>query len=95
MIRSIVFFSLLAAAVTAAQAADGERTAPALYVEHCAACHGADRLGGTGPALIPETLKRMRGPKIADVIANGRWQPRCRPLPTSFPATRLPRCRRS
>ena len=44
----------------------------ALYDENCASCHGADRLGGTGPALIPETLKRMRGPKIADVIANGR-----------------------
>jgi DNA-binding beta-propeller fold protein YncE len=44
----------------------------ALYAERCAACHGAGRLGGTGPALIPEALERMRGPKLGTVIANGR-----------------------
>jgi len=44
----------------------------ALYQEHCAECHGAERLGGVGPALIPEALGRMRGPKIVDVILNGR-----------------------
>lgn len=42
------------------------------YAAHCAACHGDARLGGTGPALIPETLKRMRGPKLTEVIADGR-----------------------
>lgn len=42
------------------------------YAQYCASCHGADRLGGTGPALIPETLKRMRGPKVDRVIASGR-----------------------
>ncbi len=42
------------------------------YAEFCTDCHGPDRLGGTGPALIPETLKRMRGPKVANVITNGR-----------------------
>lgn len=42
------------------------------YANHCASCHGAARLGGIGPALIPETLRRMRGPKVAEVIANGR-----------------------
>jgi DNA-binding beta-propeller fold protein YncE len=46
--------------------------APALFAEHCAACHGAGRLGATGPALIPETLSRMRGPAVAEVIAHGR-----------------------
>ncbi|WP_207102600.1 cytochrome D1 domain-containing protein [Paracoccus shandongensis] len=40
------------------------------FATHCAACHGADRLGGTGPALIPETLGRVRG--IDQVIAHGR-----------------------
>ncbi len=44
----------------------------ALYQEYCAECHGAERLGGVGPALIPEALGRMRGPKIVDVILNGR-----------------------
>ncbi len=28
----------------------------ALYRQHCAACHGADRLGAMGPALLPESL---------------------------------------
>ncbi len=42
------------------------------YAEHCASCHGENRLGGVGPALIPETLKRIRGPRIAAVIAEGR-----------------------
>ncbi|MCG6559649.1 nitrite reductase [Ruegeria sp. 1NDH52C] len=42
------------------------------YAEFCASCHGAARLGGLGPALIPETLGRMRGPKVAAVIREGR-----------------------
>jgi len=42
------------------------------YSEHCASCHGADRLGGLGPALIPQTLRRMRGPKVVNVITQGR-----------------------
>lgn len=67
MIRFTVFFSCLLGLTSGALA-----NPDALYNEHCAACHGADRLGGTGPALIPETLKRMRGPKLAKVIAGGR-----------------------
>jgi hypothetical protein len=43
-----------------------------LYAQHCASCHGGDRLGAIGPALIPETLGRMRGPDLASVIADGR-----------------------
>lgn len=43
-----------------------------VYAETCAECHGADRLGAIGPALIPQTLERMRGPKVSDVILNGR-----------------------
>jgi len=42
------------------------------YSEFCASCHGMDRLGGIGPALIPQTLRRMRGPKVAHVITEGR-----------------------
>jgi DNA-binding beta-propeller fold protein YncE len=44
----------------------------ALYTQHCASCHGADRLGGTGPALLPENLERLRKPEALKVIANGR-----------------------
>lgn len=40
------------------------------YAAHCASCHGEDRLGGTGPALIPETLGRVRN--LPEIIAQGR-----------------------
>ncbi|MGD9670542.1 MAG: cytochrome D1 domain-containing protein [Hyphomicrobiaceae bacterium] len=44
----------------------------ALYKEHCASCHGADRLGGTGPALIPQALVRLKREAAAKAIAKGR-----------------------
>ena len=34
-----------------------------LYDTHCASCHGADRLGGIGPALLPENLSRLKQPE--------------------------------
>jgi DNA-binding beta-propeller fold protein YncE/cytochrome c553 len=43
-----------------------------LYAEHCASCHGADRFGGIGPALLPSNLERLRKPVAAEVIATGR-----------------------
>lgn len=84
MIRPIASFSRLAlAALTAGllapvSIASAEPDAVALFAEHCATCHAASRLGGTGPALIPQTLGRMRGPVLETVIANGR------------PATQMP-----
>ena len=51
-----------------AQAAD----APSTYKEHCASCHGEARLGGIGPALIPENLARLRKPEAEKVIREGR-----------------------
>lgn len=61
---------LLAAAVLSAPtfAAPPEK----LYQEHCAACHGPDRLGITGPALLPESLARLRKPAAIETVANGR-----------------------
>jgi DNA-binding beta-propeller fold protein YncE/cytochrome c553 len=44
----------------------------AVYGQHCASCHGSDRLGGSGPALLPENLERLRKPEAQKVIANGR-----------------------
>ena len=44
----------------------------ALYQKHCAACHSADRLGGIGPALLPENLARLRKTDSLQVIAQGR-----------------------
>lgn len=49
-----------------------EPNAGALYQTHCAACHGTDRLGGTGPALLPDNLARLRKPAAVTVIAEGR-----------------------
>jgi len=43
-----------------------------LYAEHCASCHGADRFGGMGPALLPSNLERLRKPAATDTIAKGR-----------------------
>jgi cytochrome c553/WD40 repeat protein len=59
---------MLCIGVDVAHAAD----APALYAEHCASCHGATRQGGMGPALLPESLERLRPAEAARVIAQGR-----------------------
>ncbi|MBP2230478.1 mono/diheme cytochrome c family protein [Azospirillum agricola] len=50
----------------------------ARYAEHCAACHGGDRLGAIGPALLPENLGRMKLADTVRLIAQGR------------PATQMP-----
>jgi DNA-binding beta-propeller fold protein YncE/cytochrome c553 len=44
----------------------------ALFVQHCAQCHGPDRLGGTGPALLPENLERLKRYDAARTITLGR-----------------------
>ena len=49
-----------------------------LYSMHCASCHGMDRLGLMGPALLPQNLKRLKKDAATDVISNGR------------PATQMP-----
>lgn len=71
VLLAVPFATLLSAPAAAADA-------PALYAQHCAGCHSADRLGGTGPALIPESLGPLRGPALAEVVAEGR------------PATQMP-----
>ncbi len=43
-----------------------------LYRQHCAHCHGENRLGGMGPALLPESLRRLRQDSARDVIIHGR-----------------------
>jgi dihydro-heme d1 dehydrogenase len=55
-----------------------ETPATTIYAEHCASCHGADRLGSIGPALLPENLERLRRPAAEQVITEGR------------PATQMP-----
>ncbi|RBP33533.1 mono/diheme cytochrome c family protein [Marinobacter pelagius] len=71
---------LLGASLLAAPALKAETGAQteAIYQQHCASCHGTDRLGGMGPALLPENLSRLRQAEAESVIAAGR------------PATQMP-----
>ncbi|MBI5923988.1 MAG: c-type cytochrome [Aquabacterium sp.] len=52
--------------------------APHLFKQHCASCHGEQRTGGMGPALLPESLARLRKAETIKVIGQGR------------PATQMP-----
>ena len=72
VISSAASFAFAAAASLASAGEPDSAGASRVYAERCASCHGAGRLGGTGPALIPETLTRMHGPAITKVIAEGR-----------------------
>ena len=49
-----------------------------IYQQNCASCHGAKRLGGMGPALLPGNLKRLKKSRAHEVIRDGR------------PATQMP-----
>jgi cytochrome c553 len=62
-VRALVLAALLAPLT--AHAAD-------LYQAHCASCHGADRLGGMGPALLPESLARLKPALAARMIRDSR-----------------------
>ncbi|HCF3728212.1 TPA: dihydro-heme d1 dehydrogenase [Pseudomonas aeruginosa] len=50
----------------------GEAPGEALYRQHCQACHGAGRLGGSGPTLLPESLSRLKPAQAREVILHGR-----------------------
>ena len=78
-VRLACFFLMGLGSLPAAAETDqaGGRT-PLLFQEHCAACHGGNRLGGTGPALLPGNLRRLKPEKAENVIASGR------------PATQMP-----
>lgn len=63
-------FSLLILSAATAQA---QSSAPAaLYQQHCAACHAANRSGAMGPALLPDSLARLKKPEALRAIAEGR-----------------------
>ncbi|MCX7164369.1 MAG: c-type cytochrome [Rhodocyclales bacterium] len=62
--------SLLTAAVAPAAAEAVEPAA--LFATHCASCHGANRFGIMGPALLPESLERLRKPEALKTIRDGR-----------------------
>ena len=78
--KSLLLAAAIAIVWPSADPADAQAAADgaALYRSNCAQCHGADRLGRLGPALLPESLKRLRRKRTARVIAKGR------------PATQMP-----
>lgn len=55
-----------------AASAELEPSAEALYQTHCASCHGEDRLGGIGPALLPGNLSRLQPAAAEGGIRDGR-----------------------
>ncbi len=65
----LLAISLLATVVSAA---DGQIDPAPLYAQHCAACHGDDRVGLMGPALLPENLSRLKRTAAKAVITHGR-----------------------
>jgi WD40 repeat protein/cytochrome c553 len=69
MILRTVLFSAL---ILSAGGAHAQTSATNHYQQFCAQCHGANRLGGTGPALIPESLSRLKGEALTKVISEGR-----------------------
>lgn len=72
--QAVLFAVVLVGGAVAAHAGEAGQ----LYEQHCASCHGKDRLGGMGPALLPETLGRSSEAKAAKAIADG------------LPATQMP-----
>lgn len=69
--RIAVLVALVGLYGTAPARAEGDDAA-ALYARLCAECHGPGRLGGMGPALLPENLGRLKRAEAAEVIAQGR-----------------------
>ncbi|MEK7207184.1 MAG: cytochrome D1 domain-containing protein [Pseudomonadota bacterium] len=65
---------ILAALLVLSFSAFAEEPAPAtiLFQKNCAECHGADRLGKMGPALLPENLGRLKRDEAQTVIKEGR-----------------------
>ncbi|TAK48542.1 MAG: cytochrome C oxidase Cbb3 [Xanthobacteraceae bacterium] len=69
---SFLAIVVLAAMGASARAQTAAPDAAALYQDKCASCHGAERLGAVGPALLPDNLGRL-GQKGAEmVIRDGR-----------------------
>ncbi|RLJ62691.1 nitrite reductase [Sulfurisoma sediminicola] len=65
--RGLIAF-VLACATGWAVAAEPQN----IFRQHCVACHGPDRLGITGPALLPESLERLRKPEAIKTVREGR-----------------------
>lgn len=58
--------------LTASHTWGADAASEKIYQEHCSVCHSAQRIGGLGPALLPESLGRIKKTEAIDVITNGR-----------------------
>ncbi len=69
-----VLFSTLLFLVTTLSLANSrlEQNTYNLYKANCAQCHSEYRIGGVGPALLPESLQRLDKTSAKNVIRNGR-----------------------
>ncbi len=63
---------LLALSVIVSHASAAAHDADHLFARHCASCHGPDRLGAMGPALLPDNLSRLKPAEARKVITGGR-----------------------
>lgn len=66
----LVLLLSLAPVASAAAETDGE-DAPALYLQHCASCHGVERYGGYAPPLYRDALARKDDDALARAILEG------------------------
>ena len=71
-IFQISTFCALAATLSSTALAETAIDVKKLYKDNCAECHNEYRLGGMGPALLPENLNRLKKKDAAEVIRNGR-----------------------
>ena len=71
LLRPFALPFVLAVFLLSAQAW-ADSSPPRLYAQHCAVCHGADRLGLMGPALLPENLARLKKSEALAVILDSR-----------------------
>src|SRR5690554_1883690 len=73
VLKSLATLSVLgfASSAIASSSTDFSSTKK-LYEQHCTVCHGAQRIGGTGPALLPESLGRIKKPEASKAISEGR-----------------------
>ncbi|MEE9491868.1 MAG: cytochrome D1 domain-containing protein [Gammaproteobacteria bacterium] len=69
-----IFYALLiiVSVLVTSESVAAETTTESLFQKHCASCHGVHRLGITGPALLPENLRKLRNKQAIEVIKNGR-----------------------
>ena len=72
IVKAVVFaLPFLAMMIFTHSKAHAAPDAPALFEKHCSECHGKDRLGIIGPALLPQNLRRVRRKTAKKTITNG------------------------